>query len=401
VVLIAADTPDIERSLQKLVMLSKKAGAEFSDHMVVKCVDGSLSIAAAPDSAGKALMRLPWDCLVPLEPFHLSVIGDNIVMQSHEVGLTSACVAHMEAFIELYNLTNKLATHRRTSPWPLVASHPELLEYVTRGRGRGAYVISGKLYEPGKENELLLRSFLNSRVFNYKASGPETPNWDIHLEVLMPILDCMNHHFHGSLYSYYQQGEDRHVTVTRSAPLLGMGDECFACYGKHDAFDTWMTYGFIDNSVSFVCSVPMTLHLPDFGTMQLGSVIKSRDSGELPESDEDLYFYIPKLLTRGPNHIGVSSLLIPGPEAPRALLRTLHFLINEIYPGHPKERDLVLQAEAQVIAVNESYYRKLSRLLASLTPIDPLHTLVLGNFIRLCELQLARIQDYSGYSKAN
>jgi hypothetical protein len=71
--LIAADNRDVERSLEKLMMLAKEAGAEFSDDMVVKCSDGNLSIESPPDCVGKVLMWLPWHCLVPLKPFNLSI----------------------------------------------------------------------------------------------------------------------------------------------------------------------------------------------------------------------------------------------------------------------------------------------------------------------------------------
>jgi hypothetical protein len=397
--LIAADNRDVERSLEKLMMLAKEAGAEFSDDMVVKCSDGNLSIESPPDCVGKVLMWLPWHCLVPLKPFNLSIVDDDILISSHDEGPPQASVGRMEAFLELYNLTHKVALHRRTSPWPLVASHPELLGFVTRGRGRGAYVISGKLYEPGKENELLLRSFLNSRVFSYKASGQQSPIQEIHVEVLLPILDSMNHHFHGALYSYYQRDKDRYLTMTRSVPLPKTANECFAYYGWHDSFDTWMTYGFIDESVPFVCSAPMRLNLPGLGTIQVGHVIQTRAAGEFPESEKDLYFYIPKLLARRENHIEVSSLLIPGPGAPRALRRTLHLLITEMRPGHPRQNDLVLLAEQQIVAANANYFRNLRALLHSLSPKDPLQQPIRENFIRLCDLQLARIQDYCFYPK--
>jgi hypothetical protein len=394
--LIAADNRDVERSLQKLMMLSEEAGAEFSDDMVVKCVDGNFSIEAPPDCVGQVLIRLPWHSLVPLKPFELSIVNDDIVISSHDPGLTRTSVARMEAFLELYNLTHKLAMHRRTSPWPLVASHPELLAYVARGRGRGAYVISGKLYEPGKENELLLRSFLNSRVFNHKISGQQSATQEIFLEVLLPILDSMNHNFHGALYS---RDKDSSLTVARSVPVPEMANECFAYYGWHDSFDTWITYGFIDESVPFVCSAPMRLDLPSLGTIQVGHVIQTRAAGEFPESEKDLYFYIPKLLARRESHIEVSSLLIPGPGAPRALRRTLHLLITEMHPGHPRQSDLVLQAEQQIVAANANYYKNLRALLHSLSPKDPLQQPVLENFIRLCDLQLARIQNYCLYPK--
>src|SRR5260370_22453286 len=97
--LIAADNRDVERSLQKLMTLSKKAGAEFSDDMVVKCIDGHLSIEAPPDSVGQVLMWLPWHCLVPLKPLHLSVVNDDIVISSHDDGLAPASGSPMAPFL--------------------------------------------------------------------------------------------------------------------------------------------------------------------------------------------------------------------------------------------------------------------------------------------------------------
>jgi hypothetical protein len=89
---IAADDRDVERSLQKNLKLAEKDGAEFSDDLLLKCADGNLSVEAPPDSAGKVLIRLPRDCLVPLQSFHFSVADDNIV-----AGLTSCCLARMES----------------------------------------------------------------------------------------------------------------------------------------------------------------------------------------------------------------------------------------------------------------------------------------------------------------
>jgi hypothetical protein len=81
---IAADNRDVERSLLKNLKLAEKDGAEFSDDLLLKCADGNLSVAAPPDSAGKVLMRVPRDCLVPLQSFHFSVADGNIVFSSHD-----------------------------------------------------------------------------------------------------------------------------------------------------------------------------------------------------------------------------------------------------------------------------------------------------------------------------
>src|ERR1700756_5944949 len=133
-VLISADKAQGGSSRRRVVALSEKFGAEFSDDLTVKCVDGFLSVEAPPETAGKLLARLPWNCLVPLPSFHLSIASDDIVISSHDEGLTGECVSIMEALLELYNLTGKLAYHRRTSPWLLLASFPQILEFIIPAR---------------------------------------------------------------------------------------------------------------------------------------------------------------------------------------------------------------------------------------------------------------------------
>jgi hypothetical protein len=399
-VLIAADNQDVERSVEKLVMLSKQAGAEFSDDLVVRCIDGNLSIEAPARSVGKVLMRLPWHTLVPLQPFNLSVIDDDIVISSCDEGLTPSSVAFMEAILELYNLTHKLAAHRRTSPWTLLVSSPQLLEHVAQRTGRGGHLISGKLNLTGNEDQLLLQTFLHSRALNYKVIGDALPAQELPFDVLMPVLDAMNHHFQGASYSFEALGEDRCLTIKRSVPLPGMGNECFACYGPNDRFDTWVTYGFIDRDVPFLRSVAMTIELPGLGEIRLANFFKPRTPGDLPESVGDLYFYIPRILARGGGHIVVASLLIPGPGAPRALRRTLQFLVSEMNPAHPRQAELVLHAEEQIIAANRSFYDNLIAFLGTLSATDPLQKPLLDGFVRVCNLQLARIQDYLGYARS-
>jgi hypothetical protein len=68
-------------------------------------------------------------------------------------------------------------------------------------------------------------------------------------------------------------------------------------------------------------------------------------------------------------------------------------------PGHSRQRDLVMEAERQIIAANQAYYRDLLAFLRPLGPQDPLQKPILRDFLHLCELQLARIQNYLCYAK--
>jgi hypothetical protein len=301
----------------------------------------------------------------------------------------------MEALLELFNLTGKVAHHRRTSPWRLIISYPAILEHVRQGRDREDFALFQQFIVSGSEDELILQSFLNSRVLGYKASTTAPP-----YPVLMPVIDLFNHHFQGALFKIDEvPNKERSLAIARSMPLPGMGNECFACYGAHDSFDTWVTYGLVDQSALFVRSVAMTIDLPNLGTIRLTNFDKTRDRRALPPSVSDLHFYIPALLARRADHIEVGRLLIPGPSAPRALRRTLHFLIAEMRPGHSRQRDLVMEAERQIVTANQAYYQDLLAFLRTLCPRDHLQNVILGDFIHVCELQLARMQNYLGYAK--
>jgi hypothetical protein len=389
-VMLLADNWEIERTLRRLVALSEAAGAEFSPDLVVKCVDGNLSIEAPPDSVGTVLMRLPWDCLVPISPFHLAVAGDELVISSYETSLTSTCVATMEAMLELYNLTNKLAVHRRTSPWSLLAEHPELLPNLMTGRR----ILYHELVRSGNRDQLEIKSFLNTRAFDYKAT-PGAPGFP----VLLPVLDAMNHHSQGAPFAFDDSsGLGRVLTVGRSRPLPEAGNECFAFYRPHDCFDCWMGDGFIDETADFVRSLAMVIDIAGIGTIKMDDIFELRSKHELPPPVHDLHFYIPKLYATGRDQIHTAAVLIPGRQAPRALRRTLHFLITGLNHGRPPSRDLVLQAEQQVIAANTAYYQTLAGVLRTMTLRDERQRPILHEFIRMCEIQLGRLQAYAGHA---
>ena len=387
---VLADNLEVERSLRRLIALSRAGGAEFSPDLIIRCVDGSLSIEAPPDSVGKVLIRLPWDCLVPLPPFQFAIADGKFVIASHEPELTGASVAMMEAMLELYTLTNKPAVHRRTSPWSLAASHPEILPNLLTGRTPQYR----DLIVSGNRDQIELQSFFKTRMLGYTETeaAPSYP-------VLMPILDAMNHHSDGAQYDVDAHGtRGPTMTMARSRPVPGTGNECFACYGAHDCFDSWMGFGFIDETAQFVRSLRIGLDLPGRGMIQTTDAFAKRDKKDLPSPVSDLRFYIPALFAKKPQRIEVGSLLIPGPQAPRALRRTLHFLITELSPDRPPSRALVLHMEQQIIAANTAYYQTLAAFLHAMPLKDELQRPILDNFIRMCELQLGHLRDYAGYA---
>jgi hypothetical protein len=390
-VLVLSDSLDVAGCIQKNVTLATDAGAVLSDELVIKCGDRTLSVEAPPECVGKPLIRLPWECHVPVDLFELSVAGGDIVMSSHEPALTSECVAFMEALLELYNLTGKIDRHRRTSPWSLLALHPELREHIAQRLPADLSAMFDRFTASGNADELTLASFLHTRPYDYRESEKAPPS-----PLLLPIIDFMNHDLRGAPVQFEDQPDgDLSATVKRSVPVPGTGNECFAFYGLYDSFDTWMSYGFIDENAPFARSVPMTIDLPRLGSLRLANFVGFRPPEDLPAQMRDLHLFVPKPLVRRGNHLEVTSLLIPSPQMRKAVRRILAFLIGEISPSHPKQRDLARLAEQQIIDANKAFYRSLLGSLRSLTLKDLLQGPILDNFIRICDRQLRHIENYA------
>ena len=387
--IVVADDRYTEKALQKLIAALRTAGAAMADRLVVRCVSGTLSIEAPTVRPGAMLIQIPQDCLIPLKAFQLGLANDEIVISSARSRLKSSIVEIAEAMFEIYNLSGKIAQHRQTSPWSLIASHLDLLPYVTPP-SRDDFPFSAKDIRSGDDPKVMLASFLHSRVLTHQPSDRARPS-----SVLVPITDFLNHHWRGAPYSYDRHGA---VVMRRSAPLPGKGDECFASYGFHDAYDSWITYGFVDDDVPFVQSLPVTVDLSRVGTIRFGETPLARESDGTEPLPGDLEFYAPRILGRNGNHLKVGAVVIPGPQAPRALRRALRALIGELGVPRQQHRDLVRCAEEQILDANLTYYEELKSCLQGLSVDDDAHSAIRANFIRICDAQVARIRNYLSYA---
>ena len=381
---VVADDRYTETALEKLVALLRNANAAMADGLVIKCLAGNLSIEGPAVRRGAMLIRIPHDCLIPLKAFRFALAGDAIAVSSPHCTMEQVTVAITQAMFEIYNLSGKIAQHRRTSPWSLIASHPDLLSYITPP-SRDDFPFSARDIKSGNEAKVTLASFLHSRLLSHKESERAKPT-----PVLVPIIDCLNHHWKGEPYSY---DRDRAVVMRRSDALPGRGDECFASYGLHDAYDTWLTYGFVDEEVPFVRSVPTTLNIPATGAIGVGDA-----PDEVDRAAQDLQFYVPRILSRRGKRLRVGAVIIPGPQAPRSLRRALRAVIRELGAPPRRHSALVRGAEEQILDANLTYYSELKSCLESLPTDNDLHNAIRANFVRLCEGQLVRLKSYSSYA---
>jgi hypothetical protein len=177
-IVVVADDRYIEKALRKLVVLLQAAGAAIADGLVIRCVAGDLSIEAPMVRRGTMLIRMPEHCLIPLKAFKLALVNDEIVISSAQCGLNKATVAITEAMFEVYNLSRKMAQHCSKSPWSLIASHLDLLSYITPP-SRDDFPFSARDLRSGDKAKVMLASFLHSRLFTHSRTSRRgrDPSW--------------------------------------------------------------------------------------------------------------------------------------------------------------------------------------------------------------------------------
>ena len=144
------DDDKVEQSLHKLHQVVIGNGGFVHDQLTINCNNGEFSVSipnAVP--AGEKIVVLPRACLLPVRKFELTLRSNRIVVKDHHQDLSKAQVVMMETMIELYNLSNKIATHKSTSTVSLFYEDRKLLDLILKSRSPEAIAFfSGSRLHP-------------------------------------------------------------------------------------------------------------------------------------------------------------------------------------------------------------------------------------------------------------
>lgn len=378
---IEADNNAIEKNLQTLVQTVIDNGAELDPHMMIKCQDGAMSVFYnGLSSPRKALINLPTDILLSTEKMNLSVKGDTLSMAPDSGALNDVQLKLAELKVELYNLTDKIASHRQYSPWFFFRDEPEALEFLlskTRTlhepqAEKLAFTKNGP--KPGEdEDQILCDSYIKTRPIGYKETTSDrneqpskadkaadnTQKSKIHFDArIMPVVDLINHHYTGAPFHFAKnklQGAKNtsreSLVVANHQPLLE-NRECFAMYNQMDSLDSWLNYEFPDPHVPMVRAARTEIDIPKTGKLIINAYHSQWRKGALPQKVAGLQLFIPHTLKNQEGLMEVSHLLIPVIYSPQALRRVIRLMISNMTP-HALSPDEIweatLMAEEQVV----------------------------------------------------
>jgi hypothetical protein len=390
------DRPEVEAHLRRIHELLRRGGGSTHPQLTVRAAEDELSVLSDLDPASaEALIHLPDSCLPRLDDFDWGFVQDRLVIRSHKQEAPESHVRLAETMTELFNTCNKIASHRRTNPWFALAGAPEVLDHFCQARIHySTYAEYRGLYDAGQGDELAIKTFFDTRVFAVELGGAAT-------EVLMPLVDCTNHHFLGRPFRTMKTdgGAALELSLLNCKPLPG-SNECFVRYNRFDALDTYFLQDFIDPLTEFVRSIPLELEPAGIGTLAIESRVGFPVLGKLPPELEDLRYYLPNVLDLRDGAMRVSHLIIPGRGAPRALRRALVFLLRSLKPDVDADtlRDAVLSAERSMVQANLEYYERLGSL--AHTHADSLGPQTVAMVRGLADRQIANLNRYVENIKA-
>jgi hypothetical protein len=388
------DDHGIEKLLVRLARDVSALGGGIHPEVQISCEDGDLSIRADGALALKTpLISVPEPALLPVDEIGFVVRDDELGLASPQTHLSPARRRLLDTMLEIYRRTGKIGSHRATSPWLALAHEPTILERLVQGRATAPAIRNfHRDFLEGRYDELTTKSFIKTRTLGFRL-GAQRPT-----PVLMPIIDFVNHHPGAP---GFRTGTDstgiRRVAIQQANPIAASA-ECYVRYGNYDALDTYLVYGFVEQSAPFVRSVPLNFQLDGIGTIEVHSAIgsnKAAGSGKLPPHLQAVRQFMPAVQPVSETHLILSHLMIPAGPPEFALRRILQELLVGMRPNLDQVglQNYVAKAESEIISRNIAFYEQLIRLDEPKSDTSTDRSAV-STVRQMAEIQLAKLQEY-------
>lgn len=387
---IKSDNPEVEKKIVSLRDKVLQEGGHLDKDLVLEYKDQGLSISKPGERTQEPIIKIPHHCLVPYEEFSFAIEGQAVVLTSHTDKASPLQVSFLEDILALYNLTDKMNLHHETSPWLAFKEDPDILEHLFQSRQGGDTNVIKKAFQDNKiDDDFTLMTFFKCRTLGSKLNQKNAPK----KKVLMPIIDFLNHHMQGAGFQDDYDTDIPFLYVRQKSPIKG-SDECFAFYNRFDALDTFLNYGFVDQSANFVRSIPVDIDLGTIGTIKVFATRGHVKQKEIPAALKGLRTYMPITnIYHDEKRAELGHIFIPPQQAQKSLRRILNFAIVMLAPsvGEIERLGYVLQAENVILQKNIKFYENLMGMVSQLEQKD---TTIVKMATALAKTQIEKIHLY-------
>ncbi len=386
---ISSDNLGIENNIRQICSLLEQNGAYIDADIEIHDIKGQTCVWADSELSSKYIFKLPHELLVPYDNFDFDVEGQDIVIAHDDKNKSKEHLKILEDMLSLYNDAGKFQNHLKEHPLLRFNEGPELTNHLLKGReGQDIDIVKKIIKGPEFFDELALLVFFKSRLLHCCLNDKKARS----TAVLIPVVEFMNHHNKGAGFDNLYHKEGSCMATEAAMPVAG-SRECFTNYGRFDALDTYLHYGFVDQSATYVRSVPVQIDLGDIGKISVGAFNAIVSPEEVPEQVRDLAFYFPKMrIDHTFKKAELSHIFIPQDNARYSMRRILEFVIQLLEPKIDGATCLagIGEAENQILESNMEYYNKLKPLVCNPAKDSTINC----NLLLLNETQKEKIVHY-------
>ena len=257
--IVNSSSGDIDRCLRKLERQLIEAGGWLHKELEVKEEEGGLAILSPFEAKDQqsVLMMVPEGALIPCEDGFVGIRNDEFYLKDDIVqsALTPARHALFETMLELYNLTGKIADHRRNFVYFACGDDEETFHKLTAARSDATTLDRYREAKASRSlDQFLADSFFHSRVIaKWKGEGC----------FLMPFIDFANYHPWAAPFGTQKPAGAANANglkLLNSRPVWN-SNECFVYYGPKRRL-RYFSYLRVCREPYRICeSIPMTISL--------------------------------------------------------------------------------------------------------------------------------------------
>jgi len=259
---IASDQGAATALLGEIAALCAAQGAQWHPHLRAEVAEGAMRLLAPPGTA-RPLITMPSHLLVPIAGARWGDGATSLELLAPPESATPVQRDLLQLHVALYNATGKLRWWSTQHPARLVEHCPAVAEALRPLKPH---------HGNGPQEPTAAERFLATRSFGWKAEPENGPR----RQVLMPLIDLLNHHHHGAPYRI-EAGAMRMATAQPES-----SGECFAHYGhRRDGLDLALHYGHDDPSTPFAHCAPLQISVEGVGLIQVEHQVGRRPAHPL------------------------------------------------------------------------------------------------------------------------
>jgi len=386
----------LQSSIEKLIKVLQGSGAFIHPDLQVRVDDGGISISLAQNLKNQPLIILKEEHLVDINMFDIWVEDGRIAYNKKpDVNVSDVQLSLLENLMVIYNESKRWA-HFENS-FLILKNNNSIAQTCYELLLSARNPNNNKSQKPLTKfsPKVLASLFLSTRTFGYQMSGQGKIK-----QVLIPLVELLNHAWDGSVFEVKNLEDDYSLTV-RVKQVVGShasANECFAFYGPMDALDSYLEYGFVDASAPVVRSIPLTIEIKNLGLLEFESKSIHMFGKRLDGNLRGLNKHMPEFSAdKNEKVLHASHIFIPSEHSPFSMRKILLAMVNEMM-GQEKllinPEPFVLAIEDEILEKNLVFYRDLKRQASLLQENNGTNIPEIILLHQIIDIQLSKIENY-------